>query len=161
MITLAGRLAAPLSAFRAVLADGRRGAVPTGGSTAGFVSPQNRTSADGCNRDARTQENTDMFDPFDNLSTPAQVTVIGRSVHPGYIELPLFTTEILDARGSHDLGPTLDVEALDATEAIELADALDRYERDAAAKIAALRNKVETRLWVLDVTGKLPLSEAA
>lgn len=100
-----------------------------------------------------------MF-PFTDDSTDAEEIYLGRSVHPGYLDLPYVTEEVL-ANGHHALGGQVAIADLSPTELRDLEKELADYEREFKEQIKALRREIDERVFALDVTGQLPLSIAA
>jgi len=109
--------------------------------------------------DARLEDS--VVSLFDFSTEPeADAIFLGRSVHPGYIDIPFVTEEVL-ANGHHDFGSVVAVVDLSPAELQELEKTLDDYEQDVRKQIAALRAEIEQRAFALEVTGQLPLGIAA
>lgn len=101
--------------------------------------------------------------PFDNDTTDPQVqaVIVGRSTHPGYIDLPFIIEEVL-VDGRLSPGAPVDVATLDVDDVMALAAVLDDYKRDVQSQVQALERRINDRLYTLDVTGtQVPLGIAA
>jgi hypothetical protein len=83
---------------------------------------------------------------------------LGRSLHPGYIDLPFVTEEIFK-EGRRDFGRSIAVAELDESQLTELENELVDYERDVRQQIARLRSEIEQRGDAL--TGQLSFGIAA
>lgn len=99
-----------------------------------------------------------MHHPFPDDTTDSQaVTVLGRSVHPGFIDVPFFTNEILDARGSQNISGSIPVDELSDAECEALDRELDDYERDVREQLGIVRRDIMRRRYALDVIGQQTL----
>ena len=111
--------------------------------------------------DGREGDTHNMSTPFDDTTDRQERPVIGRSIHPGYIDVPFAVNEVLDHRGQQTIGDTLEVRTLDRDLLDQLEAEVTLYEKDAAKEIAALRKQIDARRFVLDVTAGLAISSAA
>ena len=82
--------------------------------------------------DGREGDTHNMSTPFDDTTDRQERPVIGRSIHPGYIDVPFAINEVLDHRGQQTIGDTLEVRTLDRDLLDQLEAEVAKYEKDAA-----------------------------
>lgn len=102
-----------------------------------------------------------MPNPFDNtLRDQEEAIFLQRSIHPGYIDLPFVTEEVLKD-GRRDFGGATAIADLSVDDLCALDAQLDSYEAEAKREIGALRRQIDERAYALDCIGMLPLFGAA
>ena len=104
-----------------------------------------------------------MSTPFDTIAdSPSRVkVVIGRTVEPGYLDLPCAVVDGIDYRGSRTLGDVVPVRDLTLAELDNLETTLADFEADAKKQIASLRREIEDRRFVIDVAEGFAIGTAA